>query len=175
MNNIKTKYVNYKSVIEQIGENKICERLCAVHDIYQSFLEQTNYKDKIDIILNDRVLMHAILDYFTDITRLKEFHSIDMVSHDKIIAYEISWLLKRKPIQILDFNKEELVYVNEKFLLQILVNHLTDGKIIDLNPNSVLGSYCNYLYYYLKYRDCDAKVLELVISSYKAGRASQTF
>lgn len=109
-----------------------------------------------------------ILDYFTDITRLKEFHQIERVNKDKIFSYEISWFLKRKPIQVLKNDREELVYVNEKFILGILVNHLTEGKIDDFSGNNILVSFCDILLYYLKYRDCEPKVLEMLIMSFKA-------
>lgn len=116
--------------------------------------------------------MHAIMDYFTDITRLKGFHDISKINQDKIIAYECCWLLKRKPIQILKDDCEELIYVNEKFILGILVNHLTGGKIDSL-VNPVLERFCDVLLYYLKYRDCDSKILEMLISSFKAGNATE--
>ena len=171
MKNIKAEFVDYSDLIDQIGEKRINDRLCALHDIYQKFLIVTGFQDKTDIILNDRVLIHSILDYFTDITRLKNFHDIELVNQDKIISYEISWMLRRKPIQVLRADKEELVYVNEKFVLEILVNHLTAGAVDDFSGNALIISYCNILLYYLKYRNCDAKVLEIIISSFKAGNS----
>lgn len=171
MKNIRAEYTDYLEIINQIGENKINERLCAIHDIYQMFLKESGFEDGTDIILNDRVLMHAILDYFTDITRLKNFHDIKLVNQDKIIAYEVSWILKRKPIQILKVEREELIYVNEKFVLEVLVNHLTSGKIEDFAENKVITAYCNILFYYMKYRNCDAKILEIIIASFKAGNS----
>lgn len=171
MKNIKAEFVDYSEIIDKIGENRINERLCALHDIYRKFLEETGFQDKEDIILNDRVLIHSILDYFTDITRLKNFHEIEFVNQDKIISYELSWMLRRKPIQVLRIDKEALVYVNEKFALEILVNHLTAGKIDDFSGNETIISYCDMLLYYLKYRNYDAKVLEIIISSFKAGNS----
>lgn len=142
--------------------------------IYAFFLEQTGFKEQTDICLNDRVLMHTIMDYFTDITRLKEFHGIEKINQDKIIAYECSWLIKRKPIQILDEEKESLVYINEKFVLAILVNHLTKGKIDSFEGNEELNRLCDKLLYHLKYRNCDAKVLEMFILFFKVGNMIET-
>lgn len=171
MKNIKAEFVDYSEIIDIVGEERINERLCALHDIYGKFLIETGFHDKEDISLNDRVLMHSILDYFTDITRLKSFHDIDLVNQDKIISYEISWMLRRKPIQIIRADREELVYVNEKFALEILVNHLTAGTVDDFSGNRTIIAYCNVLLYYLKYRNYDAKVLEIIISSFKAGNS----
>lgn len=47
--------------------------------------------------------MHAVLDYFTDINRLKHFHEISRTNLYKTKAYEISWLLRRRPIQFIRF------------------------------------------------------------------------
>lgn len=171
MKNIRAEFVDYAEIIDQVGEKRINERLCALHDIYRKFLVETGFQDKMDISLNDRVLIHSILDYFTDITRLKDFHDIKLVNQDKIISYEISWMLRRKPIQVMRTDREELVYVNEKFALEILVNHLTAGKVDDFSGNATIISYCNILLYYLKYRNYDAKVLEIIISSFKAGNS----
>ncbi len=171
MKNIKAEYTDYCDVIKQIGEDKINDRLCAIHDIYQKFLKESGFKDGTDISLNDRILMHAILDYFTDITRLRNFHDIQWVNQDKIIAYEASWILKRKPIQIMRVDKEEFIYVNEKFVLEMLINHLTAGRVEDFSKNEIVIAYCNILFYYMKYRNCDAKILEIIIASFKAGNS----
>lgn len=171
MKNIKAGFPDYAEIIDKIGEVKINERLCAIHDIYSEFVKETDFKDGKDIILNDRILMHTILDYFTDITRLKEFHDIDRINQDKIISYETSWILKRKPIQVLRMDKEELIYVNEKFVLGIFVNHLTACQLDDFPDNQIMLCFCDFLLYYLKYRNCDAKILETIISSFKAGNS----
>lgn len=171
MKNIKSVFTSYERVIDNIGEKRIEERLNAIREIYFAFLKETGYRDNEDIFLNERVLIHVILDYFTDITRLKEFHNIEKVNKDKIVAYEISWFVRRKPIQILKNNKEELIYVNEKFVLGILMHHLTGGRIDDFSKNEILKVYCDVLLYYIKYRSCDAKVLEMLIMSFKAGNA----
>lgn len=175
MKNIKSTFIGYTNIVDIIGEERIEERLRALHDTYIIFLDQTQLKDSVDICLNDRVLMHTIMDYFTDITRLKEFHGIEKINSDKIIAYECSWLIKRKPIQILNEEKESLVYINEKFVLTILVNHLTKGKIDDLKGNEELTRLCDKLLYHLKYRNSEAKVLEMFILFFKVGNLLETF
>ena len=170
MKNIKSDYKNYDDIIEAIGEDRIKERLTAIKKIYIEFLENIK-KNNTEILLNERILMHVILDYFTDITRFKQFHNIERVNKDKIISYEISWFLRRKPIQVLVDDKEELVYINEKFALGLLVNHLTEGRIDDFSKSKLLKNYCNVLLYYLKYRNCDPKVLEMLIMSFKVGNS----
>lgn len=174
MKNIKSIFTSYTSIVDIIGEERIEERLRALHDVYILFLDQTGLTDSKDIYLNDRVLMHTIMDYFTDITRLKEFHGIEKINLDKIIAYECSWLLKRKPIQIICEDKESLVYINEKFVLNILVNHITKTKIDTLSGNEELKRLFDKLLYHLKFRNTDAKVLEMFILFFKVGNMLET-
>ena len=169
--NIKAEFTDYSDIISKVGINKIMERFTSILNIYKKFAIQADFVDGEDIILNERVLMHAILDYFTDITRLKNFHDIEQINQDKIIAYEVSWFLKRKPIQVLKYSNEALIYVNEKFLLGILANHLLMDKKDEISKNKIINSYCDMLFYYLKFRNCDAKVLEIIISSFKAGNS----
>jgi hypothetical protein len=168
---IKADFVEYTDLIDKIGENKIKERLYAIHDVYQIFLEDSGYIDQKDILLNDQTVIHIIMDYFTDITRLKEFHNISKINYDKIIAYEISWLLRRKPIQVLKDFTEDLVYINEKFALTIFINHLTSGKIDSISNTDGLSKLCDVMLYYFKYRNCDAKVLEMFIMCFKVGNS----
>ena len=174
MKNIKSDFKNYSGIIDVIGVDRIEERVCAVHDVYADFLSSLKFEDEKDITMNDRILLHTILDYFTDIVRLKEFHGIDRINQDKIIAYECSWFVKRKPIQVLRCDIEEIVYINEKFVLSILVNHMTQNGKGDFSSKTIIEGFCDTLLYYLKFRDCNPKILEMIILSFKAGNSMQT-
>ncbi len=153
MENVKIEFSDYTEVINKIGEEKIEERFCAIHDVYLRFIKSIGYKDK------------------TDITRLKNFHKIERVNKDKIISYECSWFLRRKPIQLLRDDREEMVYINEKFVLLMLVNHLTAEKIDSISEKILMNNFCESLLYYLKYRDCSPKIIEMIILSFKAGNS----
>ena len=48
--------------------------------------------------IHEMALTHAIMDYFSDIQRLKDCQKIKHVNEIKIKAYETFWLLKRKPL-----------------------------------------------------------------------------
>lgn len=172
MENIRVEFKSYSELIDNIGIERIEGRHQAIKEAYAEFVKQIECEEK-DFFLNERILMHAILDYFTDITRLKKFHDIKLINEDKIISYESSWLIRRKPIQILS-NKESHVYVNEKFVLAILVTHLTKGTITTLENHKILDNFCDILLYYLKFRNCDPKILEIMICAFKAGNSLET-
>ena len=91
------------------------------------------------------------------------------------MAYEISWLLRRKPIQVLEDQREDLVYINEKFILSYAVNFLTTSKesirYQDLSKvrQQCFNGFIESFYYHLKYRNCGAQSIELALLRFEAG------
>lgn len=98
MDKIHEIYSGYKDVVERFGEGKIQKRFMDLSQIYKEFLVKENLTGTVKV--NSFMLIHAIMDYFTDISRLKDFHNIDFTNTYKTKAYEISWLLRRKPLQV---------------------------------------------------------------------------
>ena len=66
----------------------------------QDVLEALGILDKVTI--NTELLGQAVLNYFEDVDRLKSFEGIERTNEDKIYGYETFWLLRDKPIQIID-------------------------------------------------------------------------
>ncbi|MFR7476061.1 hypothetical protein [Frisingicoccus sp.] len=176
MDKISTLYDNYSDIINEFGKSKIQERFQDLYIAYNKFIEDKQVNNSVQ--LNSFTLMHAVLDYFTDISRLKRFHKIKRTNSFKIIAYELSWLVRRKPLQILEDDKEELVYINEKFILSYIMSYFTQlvgfdfyDKLEEKNKKAFDG-YVNSLYYYLKYRNCSSQSLEFALLSFGAGVAA---
>ena len=176
MDKISTLYDNYSDIINEFGKSKIQERFQDLYIAYNKFIEDKQVNNSVQ--LNSFTLMHAVLDYFTDISRLKRFHKIKRTNSFKIIAYELSWLVRRKPLQILEDDKEELVYINEKFILSYIMSYFTQlvgfdfyDKLEEKNKKAFDG-YVNSLYYYLKYRNCSSQSLEFTLLSFGAGVAA---
>ena len=173
MDRISQLYENYADILEEFGRDRIQDRFNDLYSSYEKFIENLNLSG--NVCINDFVLMHAILDYFTDVSRLKSFHKISRTNAFKVVSYEISWLLRRKPLQILTDNNEELVYINEKFILSYTISYLT--KLVgsdfynELSPENQksFDGFIASLYYYLKYRNCSSQVLELALLSFGAG------
>lgn len=171
MNNIESIYLNYNHILEEFGKDKINERLQFFMKMIDAFIDNLDAKGKL--FVNDNVLCYAILDYFSDISRLKAFHKIKLVNDIKIVAYSSQWILRRKPIQILaDVSDDYMIYANEKYVLSYILHELIRDDI----TKPLLGEkqkkfekFTQSLYYYLKYRNCDAQALELMILSFKAG------
>lgn len=173
MRNIENTYVKYDKLVEEIGEDVIKNRLMQLQYEMQEFLNSNGLTDMV--FIQEMALNHAVMDYFSDIQRLKEYHEIEHANEIKIKAYETYWLLKRKPLQLKEqLEDDKWLYVNEKFLLTRLVSFMLGEKInIPLNgeKKTVLMNFFDTLYYYLKFRKADAQSLELMLLGFMAGMA----
>ena len=174
MKNISFKYYNCDDILSEFGEKKLEERYQTLFDTMVKYLEINNLQEKAEI--NKVILAHVVIDYFYDIMRLKNFHvDIKKVNSPKVIAYTAYWLLYRKPIQIIDNNWEDrqLATVNERFVLQLILNYLSererDTHILSRN-NEGLQNFSRLMLYYLVYRSYDAQSLEMIITAFLAGQ-----
>ena len=182
MDNISSNYYGCDELIEAFGKDKIAQRWDTLYTQLDEFLVQNNLSSVATV--NKLILANVLLDFYYDIKRLKDFHGIERVNSQKIIAYTAYWLLYRKPIQIINpqqledpqINIKELGTLNERFVLQYILNHLSDsdrGKshILDRSDNNKgLENFSAMLLYYLEYRLRDAQSLEMIIMSFFAGQ-----
>lgn len=162
---------DYKELMDKVGKKEFSSRLSQLMQSAKEFISESGFEETV--YCNKRILSQVLLDYYSDIYRLKDFHDIERVRTEKILAYTISWIIKRKPLQFKDdFLKEEKdIFVNERFAAYLMLNEcLCCGKyIVPLEHREDLDRYIDLLFYYFKYRECNSQVLELVISSFKMG------
>ena len=178
MENITFKYFNSDDILSAFGKKKIEERWDTLFKELNEFLVQYNLSSVATV--NKLLLANAIMDYFHDIKRLKDFHGIEKINSQKIIAYTAYWLLQRKPIQIVNLQSEEqqqnsteLATLNESFVLQYIFNYLSERERnthIFSRSNKGLKNFSAMMLYYLIYRVRDAHSLEMVITSFLAGQ-----
>ena len=98
MNNIENTYANYDKLIDLIGEEVIKHRFMQLDQEMNTFLSINNLQEIAYV--NEIALDHAIMDYYSDIQRLKDYQDIEYINEIKIKAYETFWLLKKKPNQL---------------------------------------------------------------------------
>jgi hypothetical protein len=158
----------YRELINEIGRKKIEKSLEVLLDALKKFIDEFNYQDKV--MINELVLTNTVLDYFADLSRLKTFHHIENVNEVKLLAYESYWFLRRKPLQQLK-NDDEVLYANEQFILTKITNFLTDEKDKKnlLLQEEKMKFFKDSLFYYLKYRNLTAQVIEFFLISFTAG------
>ena len=172
MHNIEHTYVSYDELVSVVGKEEIESR---IRQISGEMLDFLNAMDLSDVAyVHEMALTHAVMDYYSDIQRLKEYQKIERVNEIKIKAYETFWLLKRKPIQLMkQLEDDKMLYVNEKFLLTRLTSFML-GEDMNIplveDKKKAYTNYLDTLYYYLKFRRCDAQAIELMLLAFQAGR-----
>ena len=168
MDNIHSNYI--PCIIQK--EEKQRKRFESILSDMEQYIKASEYTEKVEI--NSLLLAYAILDYFEDVKRLKLYHHLEHINSIKIVSHMAYWLLKRKPIQVKEAEKE-LVYVNERFVLGYILHFLSskDCPSILERENIGLKSYTETLFYFLKYRVNSADILELAITSFFAGQIYQ--
>lgn len=173
MNNIENIYTNYDSIVDEFTEEKIRSRYENLYKEMRLFLSDYSLEDNLQV--EEMALTHAVLDYFTDVSRLKKLHGIKNVNDIKVCAYENFWLLRRHPLQIISNpqSEEKVIFANEKFVFSRIAKYLMGNNIgVSIHPEkrkSILN-YFDTLYYYLKFRNYDAQMLEMLILSFQAGK-----
>lgn len=172
MNNIENTYVRYDDLVSAVGEKVIEDRILQISKEMLAFIKENNLDDVAYI--HQMALTHAIMDYFSDVQRLKDYQKIEHINEIKIKAYETFWLLKRKPIQLKgQIEDDKFLYVNEKFLLTRLVSFMLGNEInmpLVGEKSKAFKNFLDTLYYYLKFRRCDAQSIELMLLAFKAGQ-----
>ena len=164
---------SYEELISAFGEDKIVNRYKTIYEYLSSFIERYKYQDYV--VISTDVLNQAIVDYFADILRLKQFHGIERINFLKIHAYSAYWILRRKPLQIIKDNEEDpnLAFVNEEFVASYLIRFLVGKDESATIPEELRGDYIDFvqnLKYSLRYRAINAQSLESILCAYNGGR-----
>lgn len=163
---------DYEEIIDHFGKEKIMDRYNAFEEYLNIFIERSKFKDNVTISYG--LLNQAVIDYFADIDRLKNFHHIEKINFIKIHAYSAYWLLRRKPIQIIKDNDDtELAFINENFVASYLLQFLRGenrGVVIKKDDRYEYNEFVENLKYVLRYRTITPQMLETILESYKAGR-----
>jgi len=181
MTNITFNYLRCDELIQLFGKKEMENKWNTLFEEMNMFLEKQElssaaYVDKL-------LLKNALIDFYSDIKRLKDFTNIKEVNSQKTIAYTVYWLLRRKPIQINNAQAKindlselkGLSTLNERFALQYILNYLSVPKVHPpilerSSDNEGLKNFCGTMLYYLIYRLHDAQSLEMILVSFLAGQ-----
>ena len=164
--------VDYNDVRTHFGDDTIKDRYSFLYEKMNEYISE-RYSDG-HLYINEDILQQAVMDYFVDIYRLKKFHRIERVNITKIVAYEVYWLWRRKPIQLskASGNVTKDVFANEGFLT-VFIAHECLGKdsLVPLNDDQE-NAYLNFLRhinYCLKYRNVEKQALESILMAFGTG------
>jgi hypothetical protein len=160
---------DYSDIKKEYGE-KIELRGALLLEQYNVYIQSIGVDPK-SVTMSMDLLFEVVLNYFADIYRIKEFHGIKKVNNEKIAAYTAFWLLRIKPIQVIQFKRgerERYLLINEYFAANTLIAFLYDRDLQIFNPAQLLKKWNNFyehLIYTFNYRLLDARLLGLMVVS----------
>ena len=149
--------------------SRVAKRFVFVLFKMNLFIDHNTLAKKVTI--NRRMLTEAIHDYFVDTVRTKEFHNIEFTNSEKVYAYMAYWLLRRKPMQVIE-EFEGCKFVNEIFITLFLSSSIASEKGISKDQrenNPTFRKFQELLFYNLKYRPVSQQSLELMIEAFFCG------
>ena len=162
---------DYSDLLEEFSLDDIADRIDSIEERLIAFIEKRELTNKVCI--SEKNLWLAVLSYFSDIKRLKAFHGIDKTSVTKIHSYMAFWLLRKKPLQIIE-DFDECERINERFAAFYLVDFLLRENreaVLSGNAKNQFLEFTQTLYYYFSYRVFSAQSIELVLTAFLAGLA----
>ena len=170
-----TKDTRYQFLLEYFPANKIHMRYKALWADVVKVVESFGLENKVRI--DEESFQMVIIDYFTDIARLKDFQDIKRVNVDKIYGYELFWFLRRHPIQLLEGTLNNFD-INEKVALGVFIPRILaeSGLPYDLKSQNKefrdrLKPFIDLLFYNFKHRTYTQQSLELMIDAFLSGCA----
>lgn len=165
--------LSYSDIVSYFGDEKIADRYKYLYDKMTEYIRIRGLEEKL--IIHEGILQQAVMDYFVDIYRMKEFHKVDRAGMSKILAYEAYWILRRKPIQLcVDAMDDRLVFANEGFVTTLLAHDFfitMSGEKISQEQEERMIAFLRHLNYHLKYRTLDKQNLEIMLMAYRTGSA----
>lgn len=174
--------LSYSEILAHFTEETIADRYRFLFEKMQEYIKERKQEEYLKV--DEDILQQTIMDYFTDIYRLKIFHNIEHANKSKILAYEIFWILKRKPLQVqaraehtaAEERERSLVFANEGFATTLLANELLMPKEqipMTQEKETIFLELLDQLYYHFKYRLIDRQNLEVILSAFEAGKAME--
>ncbi len=176
--------IHFRSYKDMIAKNKIeadvINKITFLEELFEWYCTQLNPETQNFYKLNSILLGNTVMDYYTDMVRIKEFHPIEFTNVYKSIGYMVYWFLKRKPIQIISDSKDVDVDINERFMVSYIINEFLNAKgkknpdvkwsecwsrIPDKRKNNFFDNWV----YFLTYRGYTAQTLELALMNFEMG------
>jgi len=168
---IKDKH--YQFLLNYFPGNIMSMRFQALWNDTETVIKSYGLKDKLRI--DEESFENIILDYFTDIARLKDFQDIKRTNADKIYGYELFWFLRRHPIQLLE-DMPQFYDINEKVALGVFLPRILAESGLPYEPKKQtaefqkrIKKFIDLLFYNFKYRTYTQQSLELMIEAFLCG------
>ncbi|TGL63305.1 hypothetical protein [Leptospira sarikeiensis] len=165
---------DYDYLIKEFTEEKIKDRFIYLCELAKKIIRQQKLESFCSV--ESDLISEVVIDYFSDIDRLKKFHGLKKANTFKIAAYTAYWILRRKPIQIKgDINSADSVTkakirdINEIFAKSLALGIIYDfRKQVDpgMEATSKLVNFYVHLNYHFVYRQPNPQSLELAFTAF---------
>ena len=164
---------HYQFLLEYFPANKIFIRFKTLWTDAIRVIEETGIEDKCYI--HEESFQMAVIDYFADMARLKDFQDIKRTNVDKIYGYELYWFLRRHPVQLREGVPDNFD-INEKVAIGVFLPRILaeagmpySKEIQNEKFKERLKVFIDLLFYNLKYRSYSQQSLELMIEAFLCG------
>jgi len=170
LHHILPQFSMYDGLLKDFGKQDLENRFCSLLSTAKIFVSMTGHSGTVEVC--EETLFVVMVDYCSDILRLKTNHGIDMPNEIKTLSYESYWILRRKPLRLVaNSTITDAVYANERFVISRMMKFLADDD--DCNVSALTNENLKFLYetlfYFLKYRKYDAHAIEMILLSFYAG------
>ncbi len=165
--------IDFDEIRSHFGDKTIKERYSYIYEKIQEYIFERHEESVLSI--NEDILHQVVMDYFADIYRLKKFHRIERINITKIVAYEVYWLWRRKPIQILNTsnNSPKEVFANEGFLTVFIAHEClgVDATVpMSDDQEKAYLKFLSHINYCLKYRAIERQAIETMLMAVEMGK-----
>ncbi|OHD55093.1 MAG: hypothetical protein A2Y33_15805 [Spirochaetes bacterium GWF1_51_8] len=166
----------YQSLVDTFGRERIEDRYSFLFLTANEFLGLNEINVFFQVSKN--LIREILIDYFSDILRLKDFHDIERINPIKVAAYTAYWVWRRHPIQqIAEFpidtlkNAPFLSIINEWYAFDLMISMMYNKEIPFLLAAEELKTWNDFaknIVYSLTYRTITPHYLESALTALRA-------
>jgi hypothetical protein len=96
MSAAKNEHSSYEALLH--SDPRIPDRYELLWRVFEDVLELVGPKGIETVHLNACILANAVISYFDDIDRLKDYHGIELADASKQAAFTMKWIVREHPI-----------------------------------------------------------------------------
>jgi hypothetical protein len=157
---------NANLAYEIISDIELFDLLCLFEKQIKKFILDNNYPDDLEYFICSRDLLDLIIRVDKREAYFYCFHDIEISERKKAALYAY-WILKFRPIKIIDFryiNTEKANTVNEAFAIYMICSILKFSKKLPYNKVKK-DTYYKKLMYAFRFRNISMDSMLLIVES----------
>ena len=167
----RSRSSDYEYLCDIFTTDRLYERFDFIERAARQFIHDRDVEEYVSVSLAS--IGNAVIDYFADIARLKDFHNVDRINPNRVAAYCAYWIYKREPLVLCKEPDDELLEskpyladINEWFCTTLFLVMTYDMKkplVGDGISVTKWKDIVNLINYYFVYRVVTQQSLELML------------